>query len=610
MHESLTMAVAHAKKVLEDAYPFRKLDLSCCSEKVKRQIKEAQEKLAPEFPYINVENEFAEASLPAVQKKKDEEKEKNDRCLAVSLFILGNIGEQDKSELPKEVSRDVRTGKYIIPETMYDEKEVGSAFEIVRRRMNKTNDADDERFRKLYGLVPDEIKENCANKAREKIGNVFKQFLTVKNENRREEKKICRSIVRLSEQYEMIKKEAEREAAMPFISEKNNFTVRKADFSNPQAANEAMMRLLDKEVQIAQKVDELLGDKFDKNRVNEGFFNAKSAGEGITIEDPFEFIFGVFALETEDDIVVLPNMMKNVCLDAAINMLPWNTKDKPLIETVCAGNDRILTAKTLFEKNITVKTVPGRTGLLKDTINLGQLIYHLTGVVLSGREDHLSVSDDRSGRFAQIDIMSTVMCKLSRDRRCELALKTKEQDIEAKERTIVKYSEEIASLKKENARLLHILKEKDKRIEAQATEKEDLKKENKALQEVIYKMGQEERAESVSENETLCETEKDPGRDIFPLKPKGKVVVFGGHDSWLREIKKLVEGVRFVRPETRIDISLVKNADVIWVQTNAIPHMQYDKILDLTRTNGIPLKYFASASAQRCAKQLGGFEKS
>jgi hypothetical protein len=126
--------------------------------------------------------------------------------------------------------------------------------------------------------------------------------------------------------------------------------VRKADFSNPQAANEAMMRLLDKEVQIAQKVDELLGDKFDKNRVNEGFFNAKSAGEGITIEDPFEFIFGVFALEIENDIAVLPNMMKNVCLDAAINMLPWNTKVKPLIETVCAGNDRILTAKPFLKR--------------------------------------------------------------------------------------------------------------------------------------------------------------------------------------------------------------------------------------------------------------------
>ena len=98
---------------------------------------------------------------------------------------------------------------------------------------------------------------------------------------------------------------------------------------------------------------------------------------------------------------------------------------------------------------------------------------------------------------------------------------------------------------------------------------------------------------------------KDTGEITFPYETKKRTVVFGGHDTFLKAIRPLLPDVKFVDTANYgFDPEIVRNSDVVWIQTNCISHSQYGNILRLTRQNGIQLRYFAYASAKECARQL------
>ena len=66
----------------------------------------------------------------------------------------------------------------------------------------------------------------------------------------------------------------------------------------------------------------------------------------------------------------------------------------------------------------------------------------------------------------------------------------------------------------------------------------------------------------------------------------------------------MLPDVRFFDREMLPDINVVKSADVVWIQTNAISHKFYYRIIDTARKENIPVRYFGSASARKCAEQL------
>ena len=80
--------------------------------------------------------------------------------------------------------------------------------------------------------------------------------------------------------------------------------------------------------------------------------------------------------------------------------------------------------------------------------------------------------------------------------------------------------------------------------------------------------------------------------------------MFGGHDSWAREIKPRLPDVRFIDKSMVPNAELIRRADIVWIQSNAISHAYYYKILDETRKYSIPVRYFSYASALKCAEQL------
>lgn len=96
-----------------------------------------------------------------------------------------------------------------------------------------------------------------------------------------------------------------------------------------------------------------------------------------------------------------------------------------------------------------------------------------------------------------------------------------------------------------------------------------------------------------------------PAKDItYPYQTERRIVVFGGHDSWAREIKPKLPGVRFVDRDMLPNLEMIRRADVVWIQSNALSHAFYYRIIDEVRKYNIPLRYFSYASATKCAEQI------
>ena len=90
----------------------------------------------------------------------------------------------------------------------------------------------------------------------------------------------------------------------------------------------------------------------------------------------------------------------------------------------------------------------------------------------------------------------------------------------------------------------------------------------------------------------------------FPSSTRKRVVVFGGHDSWRKAIRPLLPNVTFINREQRPNADMIKAADVVWIQPNALSHRSFYKIINVVRTNQVQIRYFGYASAMKCAVQV------
>lgn len=121
-----------------------------------------------------------------------------------------------------------------------------------------------------------------------------------------------------------------------------------------------------------------------------------------------------------------------------------------------------------------------------------------------------------------------------------------------------------------------------------------------------------DRAELSQLRETLFELragegqpEDEPEAEIeFPYQTERRIVAFGGHESWRKAIRPMLPDVRFFDREMLPDINTVKSADMVWIQSNAISHKFFYRIIDVARKENIPVRYFGFASARKCAEQL------
>ena len=106
--------------------------------------------------------------------------------------------------------------------------------------------------------------------------------------------------------------------------------------------------------------------------------------------------------------------------------------------------------------------------------------------------------------------------------------------------------------------------------------------------------------------------EEESKTDItFPIILNKKITVFGGHETWVKQIQQYLPDVTFYPRDKNPDEQLIRNSDHIWIQENAICHSFYHKIADILKGSGRTkdLSFFNSSSAETCAKKIVTFER-
>lgn len=94
------------------------------------------------------------------------------------------------------------------------------------------------------------------------------------------------------------------------------------------------------------------------------------------------------------------------------------------------------------------------------------------------------------------------------------------------------------------------------------------------------------------------------GKEFKAEATTKKICIFGGHDTWIKAIKERLLDAKFFRSGDLHSLDVIRNADEVWIQPNAISHSFYGKVLDAARTNNVTVCYFSYASARKCAEQI------
>jgi hypothetical protein len=167
--------------------------------------------------------------------------------------------------------------------------------------------------------------------------------------------------------------------------------------------------------------------------------------------------------------------------------------------------------------------------------------------------------------------------------------------------------EDSAQLAAENKRLRERNKELIERLASTlASRRED----GKQIYSLRRRFEQQEKElsdlrEAVFALENSTEQEVSVDTSIhYPYMTDGKIVSFGGHQTWLNEMRKKLPNVTFVGPDFLPNIELIRNADVVWLQTNCMPHSNFFRIINVIRQAEIPLRYFTYTGTDKCAEQI------
>lgn len=348
---------------------------------------------------------------------------------------------------------------------------------------------------------------------------------------------------------------------------------------------------------------------------------------GFETADPYEICFAFYYLLDKGEYLPWLYYPSSVLLSYAATQLPWCGGDikkyLDAADTTSADVYENTEKLNLHKDNLTKdsESIPIQWNALslvlenpeKGTVRFSPstTVYSLTDGTIVPRNsadvdelyDSLSdagVGDDRDIALysAYISVLSNLKGRIdfpeSGDRdddkqeianlkaQCnayESELEQLKAECEKRKQAIYKANKAIAELKS--------------RIEEDASERQKEKQELNDLRELVYALTND-----------AASDEKEPARSQteFPYQTARKHIVYGGHPTWLKAIRPMVPDVKFVEgfPSTE----QIKGAEIVWLQTNYLSHKAFYKIIDIVRSKNIPLRYFTSASATKCAEQL------
>ena len=336
--------------------------------------------------------------------------------------------------------------------------------------------------------------------------------------------------------------------------------------------------------------------------------------EPMQLDDPYALCFALLYLaEADDD---LPWLYGACCgfMGEVVEALPWGVFEyDELDDDIWEGEPE--TAD--LPKSVQIPNAYERKYRMKGEEfdfprSLAQIIYEETGCILP-RDLHIYDSKAKllgkygiRGKDAANALM--LMSTLGTVRRSTGALNLDGNldwlDDTAAQKPTEEADEpavDAAALKDEIKRLKAALHASEK--ESRETKKaltgvkaaaERERRELADLREYVFNSRQEEQAEEAPD-----ETYQ------WPYEVQKNTLVFGGHDTWAKGIKGILTGnVRFIDKDLVFDTGIIKHADVLWIQPNALGHNMYYRIIDTARACNRAVRYFSFASWAKCAEQV------
>ena len=338
----------------------------------------------------------------------------------------------------------------------------------------------------------------------------------------------------------------------------------------------------------------------------------------LPITDPYELCFAlVYLVDQGSDLPWLYGTGTGL-MEEVTEALPWGIIEYDEMDDAIWEGEPISAKPSAIPDWYERKYHRKGDNLVDFPRSLAQIVYEETGCLMP-RDMHRYDSRVKDlGRYGirGKDALTILSCMtaLSNARRSTTALNFKPELLDiilnddassteaaADEASAADLSDQVNRLRDEIRRLKEALHESDRA--SRDTKKELAAFREKAamehreladLRELVFKSENDEDPYEEAADETL-----------FPYEVQKDTIVFGGHDTWQKAIKPLLRGsIRFIDRGLVFDTSIIRHVDVVWIQSNAISHKQYYRVVDTARQYSKPVRYFTYASAAKCAEQL------
>ncbi len=442
-------------------------------------------------------------------------------------------------------------------------------------------------FRKLLGLVRRDDLAALRAAFRDGLTDYFERFLEVRVRVQPEEI-----------QPEPLSPLAPVPAAQDLYSSFPSLPRKSPD---PSRANPGLSFLI--------KTPSLLGTPEEEMRSELFYRRSSELLSGFSLQDPYAVCAAYVVLDQEGDLLANLNTLTAAVLSCAERQLPWYFSDTPPSLSGTTGDPPDYRLRYVYQTSAEVPDPDLEGQLLSEP----QLFYLASGCLLPRdglAPDKIETWLVRQGLPAEraevLSFAAAMAAKAGEARAMEEWGSTKPSRPEPAPAPPAAEpgdaaAERIAELNRQlkAARAaLHEVEQSARQLREQLQEEE-----KRALQ---------DRMELSGLRDTLFHMKQDqdpeewiPEKEIqFPWQVRRRVLIFGGHDTWSKAIRPLLPGARFFDRESLPDLNAIKGADVVWIQSNALSHKFYYRIIDTARKEDIPVRYFGFASARKCAEQL------
>ena len=622
---------------------------------VANSLPQVWQRYGTQYPSLAVENEWAMlCSLPVLSY--DELDFDHNLCLGAALWMLdtlkdcGNLEQalallpRGKNETDVDIpplydpcfSWEILCGMLYVIQNRYGRAREDFILPDVPGGKQLAKPNTHELFCKILSLLPQDEVGAALERFRQECWVWSDLYFECANRLAVEGEKYERRLHALTQKVEAMSQQVEERSALPAMRAPlaaipqlsvNGLSDREADRRIKELTNLAeQVDALDEKLQSVDS--EHLDLQHLGIRAAEQSFDSLAACIGqeaaakfseFMVDDPFETCFALLVLLEQDDDLAWLYSAPMAVLCTAANQLPWGKFpdeddapdwDFPALPRRDQPQFRLDASWYLpaYEDGGLAAEEDG-----SERVSLAQLVYAMTGALLPRtmqQYDSLKKRLRRDGLTpSKCNMALAVMAALGEaGRQIDFAPEEQtEPDAEDAPAQSTEPLPEVQALRDENAALR---KEAEALRKASHTAEKQAAKAQQQLEELQQEAEQQRqeladlRALVFHQQQETEAPEPEATTVQFPCRIRQKIVVFGGHDSWLREIRQKLPDVRFVNRDAAPNPDLIRHADEVWVQTNCISHKAYAVIIDTVRRYHKLIRYFSYASAAKCAEQV------